>query len=186
MSTSVLLDLEEIARRGTKAQEVYDDCVGRGESHRLATMLALQQAPRVLTDAVFLAGFGTLDKQVKSDEQCNWLVSRAKAQGYDVGPNHVYNPHLARFTGDGEAFIPPSDARGHVQKICEKRGLECNGAVNVKAVQRDPQPQPKSKGKRLASNIVDRIEQRMLTENPDLKHKNRRELRESIVDKHGG
>lgn len=184
MSTSVLLDLEDIARRGKKAQEVYDNCVGEGGSHKLAVMLALQQAPRVMTDSVFLAGFGTLDKQIKSDEQRNWLVSRARAQGYDIGPNHVYNPHLARFTGDGEAFIPPSDARGHIQKLCEKRGLECNGAVNVKGRQTEPPPKPK--GKRLAKNIVDRIEHRMVTENPDLKHKNRRELRESIVDKHGG
>lgn len=183
MDAKLLIDLEDVSQRGEQARAVYDNCVAEGGSHKLAVMLALQQAPRVMTDAVFLSGYGTLEKQIKSDEQRSWLVSKAKACGYDVGPNHVYNPMLARFPGDGEAFIPPSDARGHIQRVCEERGQECNGAVTVKGVQKDPPPKPK--GKRLAKNIIDRIEQRKIAENPDLAHSNRRTLRESIVHEHG-
>ena len=38
---------------------------------------------------------------------------------------------------------------------------------------------------RLNPAIVERIRQRKIKENPDLAHKNQRDLREQIIDQHG-
>ncbi len=50
----------EVRARGNRAVEIYEGCIKRGESVLLGEMLALQQAPRGMTDDVFCEGIGTL------------------------------------------------------------------------------------------------------------------------------
>ena len=42
----------------------------------------------------------------------------------------VYLSGLAAFSGDPRAWV---SGRGDVQKVCEERGWDCEGSVNVKA-----------------------------------------------------
>ena len=184
MNEQRIIDLQDVARRGQRACELYDAAVERGETHRMAVMLALQQAPRVMTDDVFLSGYGTLDKQFKGDErQIEWITKRAMQKGYTPNRNDVYNPLLVRpevGVGDPQAFI---NSRSDIRRICEERGLPCEGAVTVKG--REPTPPKPRNGKRLAPDLVEELYQQKVQEDPGLKHKNKREVQESIVDQHG-
>lgn len=145
----------EVQLRGDKAVEIYTGCIERGESVMLAEMLALQQAPRGMTDDVFFSGVGTLDQQFKGDEgkaQLGLLVNEAKKRGHKPNYNDYYVSGLASFPGDPDAFVPRTGGRAHVKNVLEKKGWASEGAVNVKGREPESDPHkpkvtPKNKGK---------------------------------------
>lgn len=164
-------------------QAFYEHLRGEGESHNIAEMLAFQQAPRGMTDAVFFEGYGTIDKQFAGDEKVrDQIIKRAKASGYKVNQNDVYLSALARYPGDPEAFVPATGGRGHIKEVCERRGTACEGAVTTKY--REPEEAPKRTP--LAKEIVDRKLAEAKRRNPDLKNKDQGELRHNIIEKHRG
>ena len=145
-------------------------------------MLRDRRAPRCNTDSTFFAGVGTLANQFKARPQVlEQMVKNAKAHGYTPNVNDFYNPTLANFQGDPEAFIPASGGRGYVRALCEKRGTGCEGAVTVKARDAEPPP-PKI---RLAADLVAAKLLAHLTKHPEDRRKPRRELESMIVEKHG-
>lgn len=164
-------------------QAFYEHLRGKGESHRMSEMLAFQQPPRAMTDAVFFEGFGTLDKQFAGDERVrDQVIKRAMAGGYKPNNNDVYLSALARYPGDPEAFVPATGGRGHIKAVCEKRGWECDGAVKTK--RKEPEKDPRSVP--LAKDLVNRKVAEAIKKNPDLKRKDQGELRHDIIKKHGG
>lgn len=164
-------------------QAFYEHLRGKGESHKMSEMLAFQQAPRAMTDAVFFEGFGTIDKQFAGDEKVrDQIIKRSMAAGYKPGNNDVYLSALARYPGDPEAFVPATGGRGHIKAVCEKRGWESDGAVQTK--RREPESDPTST--RLAKDLVNQKVAEAVKKNPDLKRKDQGELRHDIINKHGG
>lgn len=145
----------EVQQRGDKAVEIYVGCIKRGESVMLAEMLALQQAPRGMTDDVFFEGIGTLDKQFRGGDgpsQLNALVTESKKRGYKPNYNDYYCSGLASFPGDPDAFVPRTGGRAHVKRVLEKKGwASIDGAVTVKGREPESDPHkpkvtPKNKG----------------------------------------
>jgi len=152
-----------------------------GATLKFAHMCALQQAPKCMTDREFFHGVGDLGKQFEgSDQDLALRLKVAKQHGYKPSRNDFYNPALARFPGDPEAFIPSTGGRGHVQKVLESRGQSAEGAVNVKGREAPP-PQPK----RLGDDIALAAAKKMAAENPELRRKSKRELISMAVEKHG-
>jgi len=142
-------------------------------------MLAFQKAPRGHTDASFTQFRGTLEQQFAGDpEGLAQVVAAAKRQGYTPSYTDVYLPNLADSVGDPRAFVK---TRGELKKVCEERGLECTGTVNVKGRERREIPNV-----RLADDIAEAAVNDMIRENPDLSRKNRKELKEQVIEKHGG
>lgn len=163
----------------------YIDCVLRGESPRMAEMLALRQPPRLMTDDVYLAGRGTLEQQFPNEQQRNLVIKAAMANGYKPKHTDVYEPNLARFAGDPEAFVNHGQGRGHVQKVLEQRGLpDLTGTVKSKYRQpeEDPWENPKH---RLAPDIVERHIRQKVKDNPDLARVDKRDLAADVIAKHG-
>jgi len=164
-----------------------------GTAPKLAEMLALRSPPRANSDRELFAGVGTLDKQIGDPEHLDALVGAAKRRGYRPNPNDVYQPGLARFPGDPEAFVPATGGRSHIKRVCEKRGWACHGAVEVKAVEGEPKHVP------LAKSIVDREVraklradkklqsdlQRQFTSAPAKAASKINELRQEVIAKHG-
>ena len=164
-------------------QAFYEYLRGKGESHNMAEMLAFQQAPRAMTDAVFFEGFGTIEKQFAGDEKVrDQLIKRARAAGYNPNPNDVYLSAIARYPGDPEAFVPATGGRGHIKKVLTERGWESDGAVKTKA--RQPEEAPKSVP--LAKDIVNRKVGQAHRDNPETKRMDQGELRHNIIKKHSG
>jgi hypothetical protein len=119
---------------------------------RLSEMLETQSPPRIMTENVASEGLGSLLSQFDGDARyVNQITSNAKAHGYTPGTFDVYQPNLARFPGDPEAFCAAGDFRSHTKKVCQKRGLPCEGAVNLPG----SEPRP-AKRTRLADDIVRR------------------------------
>tara|TARA_R110000824_G_scaffold6882_3_gene31606 strand:- start:12200 stop:12658 length:459 start_codon:yes stop_codon:yes gene_type:complete len=151
----------------------------------MAEMMAFREGPRSMTDREFFEGQGTLAKQFEGDERAlDKLVEHARAKGYTPNYNDVYVGGLAKYPGDPEAFISPSGGRGQIQQLCEKRGWECSGAVNVK--HRQPETDPREKREKLGKDLTLRKMQQEIKKNPDKSRMNMRDLRDDVTDKHGG
>jgi hypothetical protein len=143
-----------------------------GSTHMFAEMVALQRGPRIMTDSVFFAGQGDLLKQFQGDRaQLESRVALARKHGYNPGPSDIYNPNLARFPGDPEAWIPPSGGRAHIRKVLAKRGWGCQGAVELES-----RPNPPPKFKDLADDLAVEAAREMATRNPELRRLDKREL----------
>jgi hypothetical protein len=174
----------DIANAAPAVQERYLEQIAMGAAPRMAEMIALRKAPRVMTDSVFFEGRGTLDKQFEGTPcgQLDELINAAKAAGYTPNPNDVYEPGLAEFFGDPKAFVPPTGGMGHVQRVCEERGVGCQGAINLKG--RAPEKEPEHC--RLAPDLVQEQVAAMVAANPELRYTaDPRELAEEVVSKHG-
>lgn len=144
----------EVRQRGVRAVEIYEGCISRGESHMLAEMLAMQQAPRGMTDDVFFSGIGTLDNQFRGQEgnaQLNHLVAESQKRGHNPNYNDYYCSSIASYPGDPEAFVPRTGGRAHVKKVLENKGWgTIDGAVTVKGREPESDPHtPKVKGKKI-------------------------------------
>ncbi len=173
----------DVADRGAACVKLYKKCLKNGCSPRFAEMLALQQAPRGFTDDVFLAQRGTLDQQIKDPEALRRITSNARKKGYAPKPTDYYDPGVARYPGDPEAFFNHGQGRGKLKEVLESRGVESEGAVTTK--RREPLVEPKKRVHRLHPRLVKRHMQRMVKENPDLARKDKREMVHEIVTKHG-
>ena len=159
---------------------IYEKARRQGSTHAMAAMVASQKAPKALTDREFFSGTGTLGQQFEQ-RYVDDIVYAARQKGYNPSPNDVYMRTLAREPGDPEAFVPPTGGRNHIRRVCESRGLPCEGAVNVKAG-----PQKEVKIKRLGDDIVNRIYHS--SKDPDIlaaKKDGKREAREAIISKYG-
>lgn len=153
-----------------------------GNDDKLAAMLALRQAPRIMTDNVFFEGMKRLG-DTYDDGYLKSITTAAIKHGYRPNPNDVYQPGLARFRGDPEAFVSPTGGRGYIKKLCEKRGWAVEGAVNV--AHREPESDPHTAGPGLSDKLIRENAQRMIAKDPSLKRLDRRELRTAVLEKHG-
>lgn len=106
-------------------------------SSNISSAIESRQFPGLNTDTTFLANRGMLDSQFDDKEALKNVVEGAQKQGYNPKPTDVYLSSLARFPGDKQAFVNGGDAKGHIRKICEERGVGCSGSVNI--------PQPDSR-----------------------------------------
>lgn len=173
----------DVERAGRECIKLYRQCLKNGCAPRMAEMFALRQAPRGMTDDVFLAQRGTLNQQVRDPKSLDKLVKNAKKCGYTPKANDYYDPGVARFTGDPQAFFSHGSGRGKLKQVLEQRGVESlNGDVQT-AKRREVEPQKRVH--RLHPRLVKRHMRRMVAENPGLARKDKRELVHEIVHKHG-
>lgn len=164
-------------------QAFYVQMRKKGQSHNIAEMCALREASKSQTDTDFFRGVGTLADQFRGVEwQLEHNTHYAKKNGYKPNHNDFYISSLARFPGDPQAFVPATGGRGYIKKICEERGIPCEGMVNYTPSQRI-EKEPESC--KLAPDIVENTVNELVSENPDLKRTDRQELREMVIEKHG-
>lgn len=164
---------------------LYAQMRNRGESGKLADMVAMQQGPGLNTDSVFFSGCQPLYDQFESQKHLDRHLANAKKHGFTPSKNAVYMPGLARFQGDPEAFVDHTQGRGYIKKLCERRGWACDGAVTV--AKREPESDPLADKNcvPLAKDIIQRRAKEMVKADPSLARLNRQDLRQKIIDKHG-
>jgi hypothetical protein len=173
----------DVACASESVQRRYRELLAEGVSPRMAEMFALRTAPRVMTDSVYFAGVGTLDKQIGSAPcgQLDGLIAAAQAHGFTPGVNDFYDDGLADFFGDPKAFVPPTGGRNHVRRVCEERGVANFGPVQVQGRERENPPEPT----RLAPDLAEEAVDVMIRANPELARVDRRELLAEAVHRHG-
>lgn len=167
--------------RGT----VYVRSRRNGAQDKFAAMVALQRSASGMTDDVFFAGMPTLADQMGSKKKLNALVANCRAAGFTPNYRDVYQSGLARFPNDPQAVVSRSQGRSYIKNLCESRGWACEGGVNV--AHREPEDDPLAPKNciPLANDIIRSNASRMISENPELRHKPASELRQMVLDKHG-
>lgn len=155
-----------------------------GEPHGFAAMLVLQSPPACQTDNIYFENRGTLDDQLK--HQARIFAKISEQNGYRPNVRDVYEPGLARFQGDPEAFVPATGGKAHVKKVLEKRGYrvrrgDCaTHGLAVEAIEEPSKPTTP-----LADDLVRENTVKMLRKNPELARLPKSELREAVIEKHG-
>lgn len=107
---------------------------------RLGRVFESRVFPGLNTDTTFLANRGTLDQQIEDPIVLDRVIKGAKKEGYTPKPTDVYISGLADYPGDRKAFVG-SDAKGHIRKVCEEKGVGCQGSVNIPMPERRIDPE---------------------------------------------
>ena len=106
----------------------------KGESHRMAEMLATRSFPGIRgTDSTFMQGSHMQDGMLEGVRQ-----RMAQAAGVDTNGRR-YIAGLARFPGDPEAWV---SGLSDVRRICTDRGWNCHGAFEYEAPEAWSPPAP--------------------------------------------
>jgi len=181
-------------------QAAGEDCVlfflhlvetkGNDPASRLTEMLALRAFPAIMTDDVAIASLPTISQMFDHDpENTTRLCNLAVQKGYKPKPTDCYLGCVASEQGDPAAFVNHGQGLGHVKKTLDKRGYNARRgddglmlSVETREAESDPYEKPRYK---LNPKIVKRRQKQALAQNPGMKAKDKKELCESIVDKHG-
>lgn len=156
----------------------------KGNDHRWAAQFALQKAPRCDTNDTFWAGRKSF-WQTHGTEYANSVRKKLESQGVSLGAGKEYLPELARFPGDKEAVVPTHDVRGHIRAVCEKRGMIYNSPTDITCREPDSDPLAPENCKPLGEDIISGYAKHMVQKDPSLAKKSRREIRETVLAKHG-
>ena len=138
-----------------------------------------------ITDTVYIQdqnrhGRSILDRHNGDARAVERLRKALAKNGYSLKSDDHYIPTAGLPFGDPRAIVNHTQGLGDLRRHLEKNQRTVEGEVSVKGEAREIK-----KKHRLNPVIVERIRQREIAQNPDLAHKNQRELRESIIDKHG-
>lgn len=162
-------------------QDAYRALIANGQSPSMSHMLVSRQGPRSLTDDAVMSGM----QRIKDlpDGRREYLCQKIKENGGSVSPSDCYMQGMASFTGDPNAVIGHGDCVDKIRRVANERGELSTGIVEVDG-RKNREVKPAKKTYELHPRIVERNRQKMIAADPSLAHKDQRELRESIVDKH--
>ena len=111
---------------------------------------------------------------------------QARAAGID--PNgKIFMPGMSDKRGyrDPAAWVPHSDFRGHVKKVCNKRGYGSEGTVTVKRRELDEDPDPPYRpDPKMVADDVEEINQEQ--HGGQLAPRKKRELHEKLTEQYTG
>lgn len=173
----LFVDSLPVVSESDAIQEAYVSMRLDGQSHNWAEMCAHRQAPGTKnSDRTFQEGIGAgqfLDKMPPMIRKAR-MAAYEKATGRKVPEGARYLSTLARFPGDPKAWVTDvGEAKARFKEFgkgCEDLGIEA----------RELPPPPKV---RIAEDIVQRHLQKAVAD-PANAGKDKRELREAIIDKH--
>ena len=121
---------DEQTRRRERAEQVaYWRMRLEGQSHNMAELLATRSFPGVRgTSSAFMKGTHAQDSGYDA-----MRYRAAAAQGVDTNGKR-YLAGLARYPNDPEAWV---SGLSDVRRVCEARGWNCEGAVDVSSYEAD-------------------------------------------------
>lgn len=161
-------------------QAFYVACRRSGESHNMAEMLALQQAPGLSgVDNTFLSG----TENGKQFARAPWLgkaysdISEKLAPGSTSGA--VYKSQIARFAGDPRAWVR---SRADVKQRAAALGKDVDGMVTYRA----PTSMKEKKPVAIAPDLVNQLMRAKIARDPSLAAtpKKVKMLRRDVLERH--
>lgn len=167
--------------------EFFLSLIEKGQSPRMAETLAMQQAPGIgVTNSIFIQdqnrhGRMILDRMNGDTRQVEALKKSLALNGYRLKPGDHYIPTAARFAGDPEAIVNGTNTFSDLKSKIETRGRETHGAVSVK----NDAERNRTKRVRLSNQIVQRIDQHQIKQNPSLARTSVSDRHAEIIEKHG-
>lgn len=97
-----------------------------GTKHKLAEMLALQQAPRANTDREFWMGHCNGNQFEGRELEGDYYRRIAEAHGQDT-TGKIYMGSLARYPADPQAWV---SGKGDVERLLDQNGWGAEGCVS--------------------------------------------------------
>jgi hypothetical protein len=167
---------QSLMSNGMNRVAFFIELVSKGESPRMAEVFATQSPPGIgITDDIYIADQNRHGRTIRDqfngdDAQLKIFAKALKKNGYTLKASDHYVPTAASKFADPAAIL--SHGQGSLKQFSQKKETP---PTRVKAVN----------GKRLNDKIVNRIVQEKIAKDPGLRFKDSRELRESIIDRHG-
>lgn len=183
--------------RRTKAGDMcpiehFIQCIESGSTPDFATQLVAQAcgASRMgvgITDTVFIQdqnrwGRSILERHNGDHRAVERLRKALAKNGYALKSDDHYIPTMGLPFGHPDAIVNNTQGLSEMKRKAEARGKECQGEINVEDREKG---RPVPIKHQLNPKIVERIRERKIKENPDLAHKDQRELRAQIIHDHG-
>ena len=159
--------------------QFYLERIAEGAEPRFAELLALQSPPGIgITTSVFLQdqrrwGSSIADQYKGQPRELDALRKGLARNGYKLKSDDQYISTAARFPNDPAAIVNETQGFDEVQRRVseqQKRAADA-GPMKVKH--------------KLHPRIVNRIMERKIEHNPDLKRADKSKLRAEIIEKHG-
>lgn len=138
------------------AIEYKPGILDEGDVCNLCEMLLSAAPPRIKTEATFQAKAGLGGSQFHPATRDLYL-QRAREAGVTT-EGRVYEPRLAAYPGDPEAWISNQD---EMKSVAEKRGWSISGDVTVKGEVSPPNKGPAIAQDTLEDLMEDRLEQQL-------------------------
>lgn len=165
-----------VISKDPEIQKRYAKMIREGASPKLAEMLALQQAPGVNTDTVFMLDRKTGGGQFANPFTRQYYTKKARQAGV-VTDGKYYEPQLASFPGDPSAWV---SSRGDVLALAKAKNLDIDGDVKHRSYAVEEPLNGRDKPYEAADSIVDEALAREVEANPGLKEKPKK-----LADKRG-
>ena len=168
--------------------EFYLRLITEGQAPRMAEALAMQQSPGIgITDTIYIAdqnrhGQTILDRMGGDEAAVDRLSKGLARRGYKLKPHDHYIPTAARFANDPAAIVNHKQTLADLKRNVKDRGVAARGIVDADG---DNSRAPAKKRYRLNPQIVERIDSRQVSENPDLMKIPKTERCAEIVEQHG-
>lgn len=181
------ISFQTVRRHGPEATEKFVELIQRGETVKMAEMLVTRTPPRLgITDHTYQRNRVSLLDQCYGSE----IVLRAWQEGYrrNTGENlpddailmrSLVNPAVG--PGDPAAVITHKHSLADVKRMVKLRNLKVEGDW-----EHEPSSSiaPEVQKVQMGSDLVEKYVDDYISENPDLAHSDRNELREMVVDTH--
>lgn len=177
------LQFDAVKACGRDAVMRFVEMVQKGESVRMAAMLATHKPPgKGFDDQVYQKNRKSLLEQFDNSPEVlrAWNAQYRKETGEDIPPDAVVFREFAQRIGDSRCVLTHKNSMDDIKKYLRERNVQVEGSFDMES-----QPEaPVVQEVRLADDLVEQCVDEYIAEDPELAHEDRNELREMVIDKH--
>jgi hypothetical protein len=182
-STQDQLQFDAVKACGHEAVIRFIEMVQKGESVKMAAMLATQKPPgRGFDDNLYQKNSKSVLEQLDGSKELYkaWNDQYRKETGENIPPGAVINRGLAHHIGDSKVVLTHKWSMADIVRTMKERGCEVEGDIDIESAPAAPVVQEV----RLADDLIENCVEEYIVEDPELALQDRDELREMVVDKH--
>lgn len=174
---------DSVKQHGHDAVEFFIEMLKKGESVRMAAMLATRTPPRLgINDHTYQSNKVDLLTQCSGSPAVlhAWKTNYKRVTGEELPDDAVLFRGLAQYPGDPKAVLSHKTSLTEIKEHVRMRGAESHGDWDIER----PDAPPKVQEVDIAPDIIERYRAEYIQENPDLAHANQDDLTEEIIDTH--
>jgi len=180
------LQYEAVKAKGPAAVMQFIEMLEKGETVRMAAMLATQSPPTTgISDQIYQRNKRSLIDQFNGSEivMNQWKAEYKRSTGEDLPDDAVIFRGLANRPGDPEAVLTHKHSLQDIQNAMRRRNIKVEG----EDWSLDPvSAPPKVQDIVIGEDLIAKYAQEAIDENPELLHTmSKQELREMVIDRHG-
>lgn len=177
------LDFESVKDCGIEAVHRFIDMVRKGESVKMAAMLASRKAPSSgFCDQLYQRGRVDLLQQCYGSKMVMeaWQQAYRRKHGEDLPSDAVIHHGLAKTPYDTDCIQTHKRSMQDILSTAKEHNLQIEGDVDIESRSADPVVQEV----RMRDDLVEKYVEEYIAEEPEYSNADRQEIREMVIDKH--